>query len=102
MHAGICEACGSFSACFWECLYVLGGGRNIALCLTRALATTASRYWPAAYTTRLPTLFAPTSLHWSRSYDILVGPRVGFEPYNIVFDPNILTIATGERGRSIV
>ena len=31
----------------------------------------------------------------ARSYDILVGPRVGFEPFNIVFDPNILTIATG-------
>ncbi|RHY80175.1 hypothetical protein DYB26_009538, partial [Aphanomyces astaci] len=30
-----------------------------------------------------------------RSYDILVGPRVGFPPEDIVFDPNILTIATG-------
>jgi 5-methyltetrahydrofolate--homocysteine methyltransferase len=30
-----------------------------------------------------------------RSYDILVGPRVGMDPQDIVFDPNILTIATG-------
>jgi 5-methyltetrahydrofolate--homocysteine methyltransferase len=30
-----------------------------------------------------------------RSYDILVGPAVGFNPQDIVFDPNILTIATG-------
>jgi 5-methyltetrahydrofolate--homocysteine methyltransferase len=30
-----------------------------------------------------------------RSYDILVGPKVGFNPVDIVFDPNILTIATG-------
>ena len=30
-----------------------------------------------------------------RSYDILVGPEVGFPPEDIIFDPNILTIATG-------
>jgi len=30
-----------------------------------------------------------------RSYDILVGPQVGFNPVDIIFDPNILTIATG-------
>eukprot|EP00127_Corallochytrium_limacisporum_P002957 Clim_evm4s144 gene=Clim_evmTU4s144 len=29
-----------------------------------------------------------------RSYDILVQ-KVGFDPYDIIFDPNILTIATG-------
>ena len=29
-----------------------------------------------------------------RSYDILVG-KVGFSPCEIIFDPNILTIATG-------
>ena len=29
-----------------------------------------------------------------RSYDILVN-RVGFNPGDIIFDPNILTIATG-------
>jgi len=32
-----------------------------------------------------------------RSYDILVGPEVGFNPNDIVFDPNILTVATGMR-----
>ena len=30
-----------------------------------------------------------------RSWDILVGPEVGFRPEDIIFDPNILTIATG-------
>lgn len=30
-----------------------------------------------------------------RSYDILVGERVGLSPHDIIFDPNILTIATG-------
>ncbi|OQR99105.1 5-methyltretrahydrofolate-homocysteine s-methyltransferase [Achlya hypogyna] len=30
-----------------------------------------------------------------RSYDLLVGPAVGFPPEDIIFDPNILTIATG-------
>ncbi|CAG2161829.1 unnamed protein product [Oppiella nova] len=30
-----------------------------------------------------------------RSYDILVGPRVNFNRNDIIFDPNILTIATG-------
>ena len=30
-----------------------------------------------------------------RSYEILVGPRVGFNRNDIIFDPNILTIATG-------
>ena len=30
-----------------------------------------------------------------RAYDMLVGPRVGFPPEDIIFDPNILTIATG-------
>jgi cobalamin-dependent methionine synthase I len=30
-----------------------------------------------------------------RSYDLLVGPAVGFNPQDIIFDPNILTIATG-------
>lgn len=30
-----------------------------------------------------------------RAYDILVGPKVGFPPHDIIFDPNILTIATG-------
>ena len=29
-----------------------------------------------------------------RSYDLLVN-RVGFNPGDIIFDPNILTIATG-------
>lgn len=29
-----------------------------------------------------------------RAYDILVN-KVGFEPSDIIFDPNILTIATG-------
>ena len=30
-----------------------------------------------------------------RSWDILTGPSVGFPPQDIIFDPNILTIATG-------
>lgn len=30
-----------------------------------------------------------------RSYDILVGPAVRFPPQDIIFDPNVLTIATG-------
>eukprot|EP01113_Clastostelium_recurvatum_P038218 TRINITY_DN568_c0_g1_i1.p1 TRINITY_DN568_c0_g1~~TRINITY_DN568_c0_g1_i1.p1 ORF type:complete len:1276 (-),score=426.02 TRINITY_DN568_c0_g1_i1:154-3723(-) len=30
-----------------------------------------------------------------RSYDILTSSRVGFRPEDIIFDPNILTIATG-------
>lgn len=30
-----------------------------------------------------------------RAYDILVGPLVGFPKHDIIFDPNILTIATG-------
>jgi len=30
-----------------------------------------------------------------RAYDILVGPEVEFPPHDIIFDPNILTIATG-------
>jgi 5-methyltetrahydrofolate--homocysteine methyltransferase len=30
-----------------------------------------------------------------RAYDILVGPQVGFPCHDIIFDPNILTIATG-------
>jgi len=30
-----------------------------------------------------------------RSYDLLAGPTVGFPPEDIIFDPNILTIATG-------
>jgi len=30
-----------------------------------------------------------------RSYDLIVGPKVGFPPEDIIFDPNILTIATG-------
>merc|ERR1719326_155563 len=30
-----------------------------------------------------------------RAYDILVGPRVNFPAHDIIFDPNILTIATG-------
>merc|ERR1719160_1259013 len=30
-----------------------------------------------------------------RAYDILVGPLVNFPPQDIIFDPNILTIATG-------
>merc|ERR1719326_1473597 len=30
-----------------------------------------------------------------RAYDILVSPKVGFPPHDIIFDPNILTIATG-------
>jgi 5-methyltetrahydrofolate--homocysteine methyltransferase len=30
-----------------------------------------------------------------RSYDLLVGPRVGMSPHDIIFDPNILTICTG-------
>lgn len=30
-----------------------------------------------------------------RSYDVLVGPKVGFPPEDIIFDPNILTVATG-------
>jgi 5-methyltetrahydrofolate--homocysteine methyltransferase len=30
-----------------------------------------------------------------RSYDVLVGDEVGFPPEDIIFDPNILTIATG-------
>merc|ERR1719440_1809719 len=30
-----------------------------------------------------------------RAYDILVSDRVNFPPWDIVFDPNILTIATG-------
>ena len=30
-----------------------------------------------------------------RAYDIMVGPRVGFPPHDIIFDPNVLTIATG-------
>ncbi|KJE91560.1 5-methyltetrahydrofolate-homocysteine methyltransferase [Capsaspora owczarzaki ATCC 30864] len=31
----------------------------------------------------------------ARSYDLLVGPKVRFNPNDIIFDPNILTIATG-------
>jgi len=30
-----------------------------------------------------------------RSYDLITGPAVGFPPEDIIFDPNILTIATG-------
>lgn len=30
-----------------------------------------------------------------RSYDILTGPLVGMDPFDIIFDPNILTICTG-------
>merc|ERR1719446_1589906 len=30
-----------------------------------------------------------------RAYDILVSDKVGFPPHDIIFDPNILTIATG-------
>ncbi|MGN0213284.1 MAG: methionine synthase [Muribaculaceae bacterium] len=30
-----------------------------------------------------------------RAYDILTSPRVNFNPQDIIFDPNILTIATG-------
>ena len=30
-----------------------------------------------------------------RSYDLLVGPEINFPPEDIIFDPNILTIATG-------
>ena len=30
-----------------------------------------------------------------RAYDLLVGPKVGFPPHDIIFDPNVLTIATG-------
>jgi len=30
-----------------------------------------------------------------RAYDILTGPRVRFPPWDIIFDPNVLTIATG-------
>jgi 5-methyltetrahydrofolate--homocysteine methyltransferase len=30
-----------------------------------------------------------------RSYALLTGPRVGMDPQDIIFDPNILTIATG-------
>ena len=30
-----------------------------------------------------------------RSYDLLVSDKVGFPPEDIIFDPNILTIATG-------
>eukprot|EP00908_Phaeocystis_cordata_P018219 Transcript_29617.p1 GENE.Transcript_29617~~Transcript_29617.p1 ORF type:complete len:1170 (-),score=730.60 Transcript_29617:225-3734(-) len=30
-----------------------------------------------------------------RAYDLLVGPEVGFPPHDIIFDPNVLTIATG-------
>merc|ERR1719326_72027 len=30
-----------------------------------------------------------------RAYDILVSDRVNFPPWDIIFDPNILTIATG-------
>jgi len=30
-----------------------------------------------------------------RAYDVLVGPKVGFPCEDIIFDPNVLTIATG-------
>merc|ERR1719424_2313892 len=30
-----------------------------------------------------------------RAYDILVSPAVDFPPWDIIFDPNVLTIATG-------
>jgi 5-methyltetrahydrofolate--homocysteine methyltransferase len=30
-----------------------------------------------------------------RAYDLMVGEKVGFPPHDIIFDPNILTIATG-------
>ena len=30
-----------------------------------------------------------------RAYDILVGPEVGMNPHDIIFDPNVLTVATG-------
>ena len=29
-----------------------------------------------------------------RAYEILTGPRIGFPAHDIIFDPNILTIAT--------
>merc|ERR1719389_1266922 len=31
----------------------------------------------------------------ARAYHILVGPRVNFPAHDIIFDPNVLTIATG-------
>merc|ERR1719183_1669311 len=30
-----------------------------------------------------------------RAYDIMVGPKVNFPAHDIIFDPNVLTIATG-------
>merc|ERR1719163_1458969 len=30
-----------------------------------------------------------------RAYELLVSPKVGFPPHDIIFDPNVLTIATG-------
>ena len=30
-----------------------------------------------------------------RSYDLMVSPKIGFPPEDIIFDPNILTVATG-------
>merc|ERR1719478_1478693 len=30
-----------------------------------------------------------------RAYDLLVSPKIDFPPWDIIFDPNILTIATG-------
>ena len=30
-----------------------------------------------------------------RSYELLTSAEVGFDPNDIVFDPNILTVATG-------
>jgi 5-methyltetrahydrofolate--homocysteine methyltransferase len=30
-----------------------------------------------------------------RAFDLMVGPKVGFNPFDIVFDLNILTICTG-------
>ena len=31
----------------------------------------------------------------SRAYDLLTSPHVGFHPWEIIFDPNILAVATG-------
>lgn len=50
---------------------------------------------PAATSLPLTLPLHPQVRICKRSYDLLVGPRVGFNPQDIVFDPNILTIATG-------
>ncbi len=45
--------------------------------------------------TVLFTLLVATTVLLSPSQTLIMGPQVGFPPEDIIFDPNILTIATG-------